>query len=84
MTLNQGQGQLDLYQNVEYNSLIIITSLHQIHCETSEWMPTLKSFDIVCKTVISLYSITQKWSRDVQLKMLHHHIKFHPDQMKSV
>ena len=23
-------------------------------------------------------------SQDVQLELLHHHIKFHPDQMKSV
>ena len=43
--------------------------------------------DAVSKTaVISLVSInlTQKQSQDVQAELFHHHIKFHPDQMKSV
>ena len=35
---------------------------------------------------ISLVSInlTKKSPQDVQLELHHHHIKFHPDQMKSV
>ena len=50
-------------------------------------MPMLKFFDTVCKTaVVYLISINfiQKQSHDVQLKFLHHHIKFHLDQMKSM
>ena len=49
-------------------------------------MPTLKAFLVaVCKTgVISLVSITltHNLSQGVYLKLFHHHIKFHPDQMK--
>ena len=33
---------------------------------------------------IFLIDLTQKKSQDVQLELLHHHIKFPPDQMKSV
>ena len=38
------------------------------------------------RSVISLLSLnlTQKQYRDVQLELLEHHVKFHPDQMKSV
>ena len=45
-----------------------------------------KFFDKVCKTaIISLDPInfSQK-SQDVQLKLLHHQIKFHPIQLKSM
>ena len=42
-----------------------------------------KFLDAVCKTaVISLVSVTltKKKSQDLQLELLHHYIKFHPNQ----
>ena len=44
-------------------------------------------FDAVIKiAVISFLSlnVTQKQYRAVQLKLIQHHIKFHPDQLKRV
>ena len=47
----------------------------------------VKFVDAVFKTaVISLVSInlTLPLSQDVKFELIHHHFKFHPDQMKSV
>ena len=65
-------------------------SLNPIHLQTSECTPMFKIFYTVRKTaVISLLScnpsiLTQRSSQDVQPKLLHHHMKFHPDHMKRV
>ena len=50
-------------------------------------MLTLKFVDTLRKTaVISLDSITltKSYYHDVQVELLQHHIKFHPDELKSV
>ena len=47
----------------------------------------MHAFDAVSKTALIslvLINLTQKQSQDVHLELLHRHIKFPPDQMKSV
>ena len=64
---------------------IIILSVTQIGLKTSECLPPF--FDAVSKTaVIPIVSknSTHKQSQDVLLELTHHHITFHPDQMRSV
>ena len=42
------------------------------------------TFSKTSKTPLVSTNLTQKQSQDVQLEFLHHHIKFHLDQMKNV
>ena len=50
-------------------------------------MPTLKLFDTVSKTLIIPFvslNLIQKHYQGFQLELLKHHVKFDPDQFKSV
>ena len=51
-----------------------------------KYMPTLNFLTVSETEVICLASLTltQQYYQDVQLEVLPHHLKFHPDQMKSV
>ena len=66
---------------------IIIPSLNQIHSQTFKGMPTSKFFDAVSENGSYLPCFNNTYSSlftNVQLELIHHHIKFHPDQIESV
>ena len=85
MTLNHSQDQLYWYQIVEFNSFYHHTKSELHHFLNCNCMPTFNIFDAVSKAVvISLVSLNPTQHQDIQLELLLHHAKFHPDQLKSV
>ena len=82
MSLNELQGHLDLYQNIEFKVSNIISSFNLI----GSYMSNIKVFsDAVSKTALnSLGPLNLILKRYIQLDLPQHHSQFHPDQLKRV